>query len=233
MDVTRRDFLRSVAAAAFVPMSASRSPAFAVNRKNMWSPERTSDETLARCNRLLANNPDDVLALVHRGQTCSIYFDSKLAWVDLTKAISLEGANPAVRYIRGTCCDVAEDLRQGIHFLTANGDIDGRAICTSQPDIYKWQGTDDGELLFMSYRELGFVLEEQGTFADSIAAYHRAYAFEVISPHDLKTWAESSFDVGIFCRAVVEYDRLIAIEPRDEFVRRREECLTMVSVRGA
>lgn len=226
MDITRRDFMKAVAVGAVLPVAGEsrRALAWTVNRRNMWSPDRTSAETLARCDKIIAADPNDVLALVHRGQISAIYYDSKLAWNDLTKAVSLEGANPAVRYIRGTCGDVVGDLQQAIGLLTMSSNIDGMAMCSSQPDLYEWRGTDTGDLLYMSHRELGFVLEEQGQFADSIATYRKASAFEAISQDDLKTWAESSFDVGIFCRAIVEYDRLIAIEPRDEFVRQREEC---------
>jgi hypothetical protein len=112
----------------------------------MWAPDLTSDQTFRRCNRLLAVNEYDALALVHRGSIPVIYFDPMHAWADLSRAISLEPLNPCVWYIRGTCFDRADDLCQAISLLSKGGDI---------------IGGDDGELLQMAYRELGSVLEDK------------------------------------------------------------------------
>ncbi|MBI2806511.1 MAG: twin-arginine translocation signal domain-containing protein [Planctomycetes bacterium] len=226
MDITRRDFLKTVAAASFVPVVSGTSPASAwmVNRRNMWSPDRTSDEMLVRCDRLLAADPNNVLALVHRGQIPCIYIDPKLAWADLTKAISLEPVNPCCFYIRGVCFDNAQDLQNAISLLSMGGDVTGEAICSSSPDYYIWRGTEANELHYKSLRELGYAHQEHGRFHEAIATFKKAAQFEVISPENLETWANASFNVGSYCLAIVEYDRLIAIEPKAEFIRRRQEC---------
>jgi hypothetical protein len=145
--MNRRSFLKTVAAAAVLPVAGS-SPAttWAVNRRNMWPHDPTSEETLLRCNRLLAVNENDTLALVHRGSIPVIYFDQMQAWADLSRAISLEPLNPCCWYIRGTCFDRADDLRHAISLFSKGGDI---------------IGSDDGELMFMAQRELKSVLEDE------------------------------------------------------------------------
>lgn len=105
------------------------------------------------------------------------------------------------------------DLRHAINLLLANGDLTGTAICSSIPDYYNWQGTEAAEMIYLSFRELGYAEEQAGQFSEAIAAYQKAAAFETISMADLETWAESSFSVGLAARAWVEFDRLIAIEP--------------------
>lgn len=123
-------------------------------------------------------------------------------------------------------------MKKAISLLSVSGDTTGTAICCSTPDYYRWRhGTEAGELLYMSHRELGGVLEEQQKYAEAIAAYKMAAEFEIISPEDLETWAEASFAVGS-CRALVEFDRLIAIEPRAELLRRREECWAVIRRRA-
>lgn len=225
MNISRRDFVKAVAAAAVLPAVGSSSPASAsaVNRRNMWSPDRTSDETLRRCNGILAADPNNVLALVHRGQVPVIYTDQEQAWKDLSRAIYIEPTNPCVHYIRGVCFDNSQDLQNAIALLSRIGDIDGKAICTGQPDIYHWTtGTDDGELFYMSHRELGFVLEQGGRYDEALAAFEVVASFQVISQADLERW--TSPQVGRWCESVVGYKRLIEIEPRPEYFQRLEEC---------
>lgn len=84
MNMTRRDFVKAVAAAAVVPSMSKGSPAttWAVNRGNMWPPDADDMRTLARCNRLLAVNENDALSLVHRG-TIPILVERRQAWADL------------------------------------------------------------------------------------------------------------------------------------------------------
>ena len=153
MAANRRDFLKAVAAAAVLPVS-SGTPAttWAVSRRNMWAPDRTSAETLARCNRLLGVDKNDTLALVHRGSIPVIYFDQIQAWADLSRAISLELANPCCWYIRGTCFDRASDLLHAISLLSKCETIAGMAT---------WTGTDDAELFYMAQRELKSDLEDE------------------------------------------------------------------------
>jgi hypothetical protein len=117
----------------------------------MWSPDCDDTKTLVRCDRLLAVNENDTLALIHRG-SIPILVERQQAWVDLTKAISLEPANPCVWYVRGTCFERASDLRRAISLLSKSGMSEGMA---------NWTSTDDAELYFMAHRELGFVLEAQ------------------------------------------------------------------------
>src|SRR5688572_25157424 len=120
MGVNRRDFLKAVAASAVLPLASGTNPAtiWAVSRATMWPHDLTSDETVNRCDRLLAANPDDVLTLVHRGSVPAIYLDPKQASTDLSRAISLEPQNPCVWYVRGVCFDRAEDLRHAIRLLS-------------------------------------------------------------------------------------------------------------------
>lgn len=153
MNLTRREFMAVVAAAAAVPSLSEGNPAttWVVNRSNMWPPDADDMRTLARCNRLLAANENDILALVHRG-TIPLLIERKQAWADLTKAVSLEPGNPCVWYVRGTCFDRASDLRQAISLLSKIGRSDG---------VANWTSTDDAEIYFMAHRELGSVLEAQ------------------------------------------------------------------------
>lgn len=222
--MNRRDFLKTVAATAVLPVVGD-SPAttWAVDRGNMWAPDATSEETLARCDRLLAADDNCILALCHRGQVSSFVRAKALAEADLMRAIGLE-ASPALFYIRGVTLDRTEDLRHAINLLTAGGDIGGTAICTSQPDIYKWTGTDDGELLYLSYRELGSAEEGQGHVDEALVAFERAASFRVISQPDLERWCEGCTKVGRWCEAVVSYKRLIGMQAKPEYFKRLEEC---------
>lgn len=226
MKMTRRDFVKAVASAVLVPVAGGTGPAttWAVNRRNMWSPDCTSDGTLNRCNRLLVSNPDDVLALIHRGQVPSVYTDAKQAWADLSRAIELEFANPCCWYIRGVCFHVAADLKYAILLLSKSGDIDGKATCTSVPDLYHFHGTDDGELLYLSYRELGSVLEGQGRIEEALAAFERAASFRVIAQADLQRWCEADMQAGRLCEAVIGYRMLIGIENKAEYRHRLQEA---------
>lgn len=153
MNMTRRDFVKMVAAAAVVPSLSEGDPAttWVVNRSNMWPPDADDMRTLARCNRLLAFNENHTLALVHRG-TIPILVERQQAWADLSKAVNLEPANPCVWYIRGTCFERVNDLRHAISLLSKCRTIDGVAT---------WASTDDAELHFMAHRELGSVLKAQ------------------------------------------------------------------------
>lgn len=153
MKMTRRDFVKMVAATAVVPSLSEGSPAttWVVNRSNMWPPDADDMRTLARCNRLLASNENHTLALVHRG-TIPILVERHQAWADLAKAVSLEPANPCVWYVRGTCFDRACDLRHAISLLSKSG----MSEC-----VANWTSTDHAELCFMAHRELGSVLEAQ------------------------------------------------------------------------
>lgn len=227
--MNRRSFLKTVAAAAVVPV-ASISPAFTVNRRNMWSPDATSEETLVRCNRILAANPDDVLALIHRGQVPAIYTDPKQAWADHSRAISLEPTNPCCWYIRGVCFDVITDLQHAIGLLSKGDEICGKALCSEQPDLYCWTGTEDGELFFMANRELGSASEGQGHMNEALAAFEWAWSFQVITQADLERWSESDMQVGRWCEAVIGYRSLIEIEPKAEYRLRLEECLRWMRV---
>jgi hypothetical protein len=120
MRINRRDFVKSI---AVVPLVGTNSPVptWAVTRGTMWSPDRTAAETLSRCNRHLAANPDDVLALAHRGQVSSIYYEPTLGWADLSRAISLE-PSPCCFYLRGVCFDVVADLRHAVWLLSQMDD---------------------------------------------------------------------------------------------------------------
>lgn len=230
MKLNRRQFVKAVIATTFLPAAeVSSSPAFTVDRSNMWTPDTTSEETISRCNKILAVDPNNVLALIHRGQIPAIYTDSKQAWTDLTRAIALEPTNPCCRYIRGVCFDNAEDLQHAASLLSKNGDIGGKAICTSQPDIYEWRGSDDSELLYMAYRELGSV-QEESRIDEALVAFERAASFQVISQTDLERWTESDTQVGRICEAVANYRRLIAIQPKASYHRSLEECLRWVRV---
>ncbi len=231
MNLTRRDFVKAIAAAAVVPSLSEGSTAsiWTVNRGNMWAFDGDDTKTLARCDRTLAANPDDVLALCHRGQVSCFVRSKTLAEVDLNRAVSLE-ASPAMHYIRGVILESATDLDQAITLLTAGGDIDGKAVCTNQPDIYKWHGTDQGELLYMAQRELGGVLEEAGCIDEALVAFERAASFRVIFLADLERWTESSTQVGRWCEAVIGYRRLIEIQPRPDYFKRREECESWIKV---
>src|SRR5438270_721722 len=102
MSLTRRDFMKAVAVGAVLPAVGASSPAsaWAVNRRNMWPHDLTSAETLSRCDKILAIYPNDVLAHVHRG-SIPLVIERQQAWTDLTRAISLESANPCVYYMRG------------------------------------------------------------------------------------------------------------------------------------
>lgn len=224
MDVTWREFLKAVVAAAVVLMVRGTSPAFTVNRRNMWPHEVTSAETLARCDRILAANPSDVLALCHRGQVSPFVRAGELAEADLTRAVRLEPDNPALYYVRGVTLNRAADLHYAIGLLMAGGDIGSKAFCTSEPDIYHWTGTDDAELFYMAHRELGSVLEEEGLVDEALAAFECAVSFQVISQADLEKWCESDMQVGRWCEAVIGYRRLIEIEPKAEYHRRLGEC---------
>jgi hypothetical protein len=228
--MTRRDFVKAVALTAVMPV-ADTSPAlaWAVSRASMWAPDADSTITLARCNRLLATNPDDVLSLVHRGQLPSIYLDPKQAWTDLTRAITLE-PSPCCFYLRGTCFNVVADLRHAVSLLSMSGDIDGRAICTSQPDIYKWHGSDDGELYYMAQRELGSILEEKGRIGAALVAFERAASFRVIAQADLERWCEADIQVGRVCEAVIGYRSLTEVENRAEYRRRLQEAESWLRV---
>jgi hypothetical protein len=127
--------------------------------------------------------------------------------------------------MRGVCFDRADNLRHAVHILSMSGDVTGRAICSSSPDYYQWRhGTEAGEILYMAHRDLGYAEAEHCRFDEAVAAFEKAGRFEVISTENLEMWAESSFAVGTYTRALVEFDRLIAIQPRAEFIRRRDEC---------
>lgn len=226
MDMNRREFLKAVAVVAALPEAGGISPAstWTVNRKNMWGPDRTSEEALTRCNRILVADPNNVLALVHRGSVPEIYTDKAQAWGDLTRATALEPGNPCIYYLRRVCFDKVDDLRHA-SVLLETGNPSGKAICSSAPDYYKWDGTEESELFYLAQRELGFTLGQYRRFPESVAAYKKAASFEVISQENLEAWAESSFLVETYSRAFVEYDRLIVIEPKCEYIRRREECV--------
>lgn len=222
MDLTRREFVKAVAAAV-VPVASGSSPAFTVHRSNMWAPDADSTRTLTRCDRVLMKNPDDVLALCHRGQVSPFLRPKALAEVDLNRAVSLE-PSPAMCYIRGVVLERADNLEHAILLLTRYTDIGGKAICTSQPDIYHWHGSDDGELLYLSFRELGSVLEGQGRIEEAPAAFERAASFRVISQADLERWCEADMQVGRLCEAVIGYTKLVEIEDKAEYRQRLVEC---------
>jgi hypothetical protein len=145
--MTRRDFVKMVAATAVVPSVSEGDPAttWVVNRSNMWPPDADDMKTLARCNRFLAVDENDTLALVHRG-SIPLLIERQQAWADLSRAISLEPANPCCWYVRGTCFELASDLREAISLLSKSG-------------LANLTSTDDAELYFMAHRELGSVLE--------------------------------------------------------------------------
>ncbi len=146
MDLTRRDFVKTVAAAVVPSLSeGSTATTWVVNRGNMWPPDADDMRTLARCNRLLAVNENDALSLVHRG-SIPILVERQQAWADLTRAIRLEPANPCVWYIRGTCFNRVDDLRHAASLLSKRGDI---------------IGTDDSELFNMAQRELRSALADE------------------------------------------------------------------------
>jgi tetratricopeptide (TPR) repeat protein len=222
--ITRRQFMQAVAAAAVLSGSGTSHTAWAVNRANMWPHDSSSADTLARCNRLLATDPDDVLALCHRGQVSAFVRAEALGEADLSKAICLEPNNPALYYIRGVTLNRAADLRYAIGLLSVGGDSTGKAICGSTPDYYCWHGNDQNELLFIAYLAIGSVLEEEGRKAEALIAFERAASFRVISQADLERWCESDMQVGRWCEAVIGYRRLIEIEPKAEYRRRLDEC---------
>lgn len=147
-----------------------------------------------------------------------------LAEADLTKAIRLEPHNPALYYVRGVTFNRAKDLRNANTLLTASDDIDGKAICGSTPDSYFWHGSDEGELLYMTVRDLGGVLEEEGRTDEALVAFERAAAFRVISQADLERWCEADMQVGRFCEAVVGYRSLLVIEEKNQYRRGLEEA---------
>lgn len=224
MNRTRRQFLKVVAAAAILPAAGSSGRAFTVNQRNMWPHELTSAETLARCDRVLAANPHDVLCLCHRGQVSPFVRVETLAEADLTRVICLEPDNPALYYVRGVTLNRAADLMHAIGLLKAGGDIGGTAFCTSEPDIYRWRGADDGQLFYKAHRELGSILEEAGRFDEALAAFQRAASFRVISQADLERWSESDMQVGRLAEAYIGYKTLSEIEPKVEYRQCLEEC---------
>jgi len=196
----------------------------------MWPHDPTSAETQARCDRILAANPSDVLALVHRGQVSPLLRAEALAEADLNRAIDLEPRNPALYYIRGVTLNRASDLEEAIGLLLKGGEIGGKAICTSEPDIVRWEGSDDAELLYMAFRGLGGVLEEQGRIDEALVAFERAASFQVIAQADLERWTESEMQVGRLSEAVVGWQKLIQVEARANYHRRLEECLRWLRV---
>jgi tetratricopeptide (TPR) repeat protein len=147
-----------------------------------------------------------------------------LAEADLTNAVRLEPDNPALYYVRGTCFNVVADLRHAINLLSMSSDVDDMAICTSQPDIYKWHGSDDGELFYLAQRELGSVLEGQGRTDKALVAFERAAAFRVIAQADLERCCEADMQVGRLCEAVIGYRSLTEFEDRAEYRHRLDEC---------
>jgi len=224
VDLTRRQFMKAVAAAAVLPAAGSKVTAFTVTRSNMWAYDRTSEETLARCDRILAANPNDVLARCHRGQVSPFVKAEALGEADLTRAIWLEPDNPALYYVRGVTLNRALDLQYAIGLLLKGGDIEGKALCTSQPDIQVWDGDDRSELFYMAHRELGSILEQEGRCDEAIAAFEVVASFQVITQADLERWTESSIQVGRWCESVVGIRRLIEMQPRPAYFKRLEEC---------
>ncbi len=224
MDVSRRDFLKAVAVGAALPAVGASNTAstWTVNRTNMWPHDLTSAETMVRCDKILAIDGDNVLARVHRGSVPEIYTDKARAWADLSRAVFLENTNPAVYYMRGVCFDRADDLMHAILLLTAGGDIGGKAICSSTPDTYIWDG--DGELFYMAHRELGFVLEQEGRYDEALAAFEVVASYQIISQPDLERWTQGSPKVGRFAEGLLGYRTLIEMEPRAEYYRGLEEC---------
>ncbi len=223
MNMTRREFVKAVAAASLLPV-VSGSPSFTVHRKNMFPHDATSAETLDRCNNLLATDSTCPLALCHRGQVSPFVRAEALAEADLTKAIRLEPDNLALYYVRGVTLNRAENLRHAIGLLTAGGDIDGMAICDSTPDSYCWHGTDQGELLYMTFRDLGGVLEGEGRIDEALVAFQLASSFRAISQADLERWCEADMQVGRLCEVVIGYRSLLVIEKKGQYRRGLEEA---------
>lgn len=228
MDLSRRQFMKALA--AVLPAVGNNSPARTVTRRNMWPNDLTSHETLARCDRLLAANLSDVLALCHRGQVSPFVRAEALAEADLTRAVRLEPDNPALYYVRGVTLNRAADLYHAIGLLKAGGDISGKAICTSEPDIYEWHGTDNGELLYMAHRELGSVLEDDGRIDEALVAFEVVASFQVISQADLEKWCESDMQVGRWCEAYIDFRRLIVKDDKAEYRQRLEGCVRWLQV---
>jgi tetratricopeptide (TPR) repeat protein len=222
--MTRRRFMQAVAAAALLPAAGSSSPAFTVTRRNMWPHDPTSAETLARCDRLLAVDADNVLTLCYRGQVSPFVRAGELAEADLTRAVRLEPDNPALYYVRGVTLNRAPDLQYAIGLLSKGGDIGGKALCTSQPDIQVWDGDDRSELFYMAHRELGSILEQEGRCDEAIAAFEVVASFQVITQANLERWTESSIQVGRWCESVVGIRRLIEMQPRPTYFKRLEGC---------
>lgn len=125
---------------------------------------------------------------------------------------------------------IIADFQHAITLLEANGDIHGKAICTSQLDIYKWHGSDDVELLYLSYRELGGALETENRTGEPLTTFERAASFRVISQADLERWTQAFTQVGRWSESIIGFRRLIEIEPRAEYHRGLEECERRVSL---
>lgn len=224
MEINRRDFFKTVAAAVVLPVvGGNPAPNWAVDRRNMWAHDLTSEETLVRCDRILATNPDDVLALCHRGQVSPFVRAKHHADADLTRAISLE-TSPALLYIRGVTFDRSSDLQHAINMLTAVGEISGKALCTSIPDIYDWSGNGNGELLYLTYRELGSVLEDQGQHDKALGAFNVVASFQSISQADLERWTISDMQMGRLCEGVVGCRRLIQMDQKADYFEWLDEC---------
>lgn len=225
MDISRREFLKAVVVGAALPGVGASNPASAwtVNRRNMWPHDLTSAKTLTRCDKILAIDSDNVLARVHRGSVPEIYTDKTRAWDDLSRAVTLEQGNPCVHYVRGVAFDNAPDLQDAISLLSMGG-VTGKAICSSTPDIYSWDGDDRSELYFLAHRELGSVFESAGRYDEALAAFEVVASYQIISQPHLERWTQGSPKVGRFAEGLLGYRTLIEMEPKADYIKGLEEC---------